>query len=754
MSNDQSSDETGPGLSARDHAERALRDERKLLASVLQDLPLGVGVYDRDGNLTHFNQTLRDYARIDRLPSRQPAETRRWRGYDADGRLIAPSDYPSARALRGERVMPGIDFLYGSDDAPERWLRVSAVPFRREGADGDEAIVVVQDIDDLKRASEQIEAVAARYASQSRFLEATLSSIPDYVYAFDAERRFAYANPVMLALFGLTAEEMIGRNFEDLGYPPELARHLNDDMDRVFKDAVIVEDEVYFESPTGHAAYLSYLWGPIRAEDGSVELVVGVSRDTSERRSLEETSKRSEARLRAATDLVGLGIYSWDPVTGALDWDERLRRMWGLAPDDPVDMAVYERGIHPDDLALVRDAIAACVDPAGDGRYAIEYRVIGQNDGITRHIATSGRTEFRHDRAIGFIGAAIDVSEQRRNEAAVRASDAQFRSFAENSSNLLWIAETASGAILYRSAAFERIFGVSLEQAPGDLETWMEGVHPDDRAGVLRAFDSVKGGEVTQYEYRIVRAPDDGVRWLRDTSFPIRDDHGAITRIGGIAEDLTEEDSRQVYIVSVMGSTARGLAGLVRAIGYHARIFDSAAVFLDIAPVLSAGCVLVDLRKQREDGLSIPRELKARSIALPTIALDNRAAGAEAAVTAMKAGAVDFILAGDDSLLQEKLAVVLAECHAAIRPATRNEGASAHIARLTPREHDVLVGLVDGGTNKVIAQALGISPRTVELHRAQVMAKSGAGSLTELGQIALAAGIAPSDTAGKARRPT
>lgn len=754
MSNDQSSDETGPKPSSHDHAERALRDERKLLASVLQDLPLGVGVYDRDGNLTHFNQTLRDYARIDSLPSRQPAETRRWRGYDADGRLIAPSDYPGARALRGERVMPGIDFLYGSDDGPERWLRVSAVPLRREGADGDEAIVVVQNIDDLKRASEQIEAVAARYASQSRFLEATLSSIPDYVYAFDAERRFAYANPVMLALFGLTAEEMIGRNFEDLDYPPELARHLNDDMDRVLKDAVIVEDEVYFESPTGHAAYFSYLWGPIRAEDGSVELVVGVSRDTSERRSFEETSKRSEARLRAATDLVGLGIYSWDPVTGALDWDERLHRMWGLAPDDSVDMAVYESGIHPDDLPLVRDAIAACVDPAGDGRYAIEYRVIGRDDGITRHIATSGRTEFRHDRAVGFIGAAIDVSEQRRNEAAVRASDAQFRSFAENSSNLLWIAETASGAILYRSAAFERIFGVSLDQAPGDLQAWMKGAHPDDRAGVLRAFDSVKGGEVTQYEYRIVRAPDDGVRWLRDTSFPIRDDHGAITRIGGIAEDLTKEDSRQVYIVSVMGSTARRLAGLVRAVGYHARIFDSAAVFLDIAPVLAAGCVLVDLRKQRDDGLSIPRELKARSIALPTIALDDRTAGAEAAVTAMKAGAVDFILARDEPLLQAKLAAVLAECQAAFRPATRNEEASAQIGRLTAREREVLVGLVDGGTNKVIAQGLGISPRTVEVHRAQVMTKLGADSLTEVGQIALAAGIAPSGTALKARKPT
>jgi PAS domain S-box-containing protein len=754
MSGNRSNDTGNLEPTVNDRAKRALGEERLLLASVLQHLPLGVGVYDTQGNLTHSNQVLRDYARLDRLPSRQPAEKRRWRGYDAHGQLIAPSDYPGARALRGEHVMPGTDFVYEGGDGVERWLRVSAVPFRHEDAGGDEAIVVVQDIDDLKRAGEQIVAAAARYAGQSRFLDATLSSIPDSVYAFDATHRFVYANPVMLGLSGLKAGEMIGRTFEDLDYPSELARHLNNDIDRVLKEGVTVEDEALFESINGHAAYFSYRWGPIYADDGSVEFVVGVSRDTSKRQSFEEALERRETRLRAATDLVGLGIYAWNPVTGALDWDERLHLMWGLQPNDPVDMAVYEAGIHRDDLSRVRDAIAACVDPAGDGSYAIEYRVIGRNDGITRQIATSGQTEFEHGRAIRFIGAAIDVSEQRRIEAAVRTSEAQFRSFAEHSSNLLWIADTASGAIVYRSAAFERIWGEPLNKAPDNLETWMDGVHPDDRSGVLRALESVKAGEVTQYEYRIVRPKGDGIRWLRDTSFAIRDDHGAITRIGGIAESLTHEDSPQIYIVGDKGSEARRLAGLVRAIGYQARIFNDAAAFLDLAPVLASGCVLVDLRRLRENGLSIPRELKARSIALPTIALDDASSGAYAAVSAMKAGAVDVILFGEDASLQDKLAEAIAECQAVLRPATRNEEASAHIARLTPREHEVLVGLVDGGTNKVIAQALGISPRTVELHRAQVMNKSGAGSMTELGQIALAAGIAPSGTRGKARKLT
>ena len=94
---------------------------------------------------------------------------------------------------------------------------------------------------------------------------------------------------------------------------------------------MIVEDEVYYRSPTGYAAYFAFVWGPVRAENGSIELMVGVSRDTTERRAIEEVGQE-EARpgYASATELVGLGVYSWDPVTGALDWDERLRAMWGL----------------------------------------------------------------------------------------------------------------------------------------------------------------------------------------------------------------------------------------------------------------------------------------------------------------------------------------------------------------------------------------------------------------------------------------
>jgi PAS domain S-box-containing protein len=578
---------------------------------------------------------------------------------------------------------------------------------------------------------------------QGRFLEANLSSIPDYVYAFDRQRRFAYANSPMLALFGLSADELLGRSLADLDYPPDLARLLNSHMDQIFAEGVTIEDEVFFRSPTGHAAYFAYRWGPARNDAGYIELVVGVSRDTSERRAFEDALRISEARLRAATELVGIGIYSWDPVTGALDWDERLQRMWSLPADAPACMAVFEAGIHPDDRPRVREAISRCVDPSGDGSYDIEYRVIGKDDGITRHIATSGQTSFVAGRAAAFVGAAIDVTEQRRTEAAIHESEAQFQSFAAHSRNLIWIGDPAANSIVYRSAAYERIWGVPCDEAVNDFAEWMKDVHPDDRQQVDHALAAVKGGEVVQFEYRIVRPRDGLIRWLRDTSFPILNDAGAVTRIGGIVEDLTQEDVRQVYIVSGKVTEARKLSALVRSLGYRARIFESGSAFLDMAPVLSPGCVLLDLRKGRDERLSVPRELRARSIAIPTIALDAPGADVTCAVTAMKAGAVDFIIADDEASLRASLANAVAECQGSARATTRDENASARVARLTPREREVLVGLVDGGTNKTIAHRLGISPRTIELHRVQVMGRLNAGSLTELLQVALAAGILP-----------
>lgn len=351
--------------------------------------------------------------------------------------------------------------------------------------------------------------------------------------------------------------------------------------------------------------------------------------------------------------------------------------------------------------------------------------------------------------------AAEQEAKAERREGTQQA-EARFRLFAEHSSHLLWMVDAADGAITYRSPAFERIWGEPVAGGPPSMDVWFDRIHPDDRTRVRAWYDAAVAGESRLVEYRIIRR--DGVtRWLRDTAFPIRDEAGRIFSVGGMAEDLTRDDVTQVYLVGAHDAEGRRLSRMLRELGFRVRTFSDPDQFLDVSVVLAPGCVVVDLRRARRSALRIPRELRARSVALPVVAIGPRDAGIPHVVEAMKTGALDYLI---DPPTSEKLRVAIIEAMAAPQEAEGSEtaddlAAAARVARLTPREHDVLVGLVAGGTNKSIALDLGISPRTVELHRAQAMSRLNVTSLTELLQVALRAGVqAPDPAIRRPRNPT
>ncbi len=122
--------------------------------------------------------------------------------------------------------------------------------------------------------------------------------------------------------------------------------------------------------------------------------------------------------LRAAVDLVGLGRYRQDPVTQLIEWDSRLKAMWGLPPDAAVDLGLFIAGIHPEDRDRVQAALGQSVDPEGDGVCDIEYRVVGVNGNAERWVATRGKTVFDQGRVVSFHGVVLDISERKRAEYA------------------------------------------------------------------------------------------------------------------------------------------------------------------------------------------------------------------------------------------------------------------------------------------------------------------------------------------------
>jgi two-component system response regulator FixJ len=199
---------------------------------------------------------------------------------------------------------------------------------------------------------------------------------------------------------------------------------------------------------------------------------------------------------------------------------------------------------------------------------------------------------------------------------------------------------------------------------------------------------------------------------------------------------------RTVHVVDDDAAVRRSLERLLDAAGFHVVSYDSSSAFLQTARGLSAGCVLLDIQMPGVDGLEVQSVLNRLRVPLSVIVMTAHGDVASA-VQAMKAGAVDFLEKPfDDKTLLNAIEAALAK--AGRRVGDREPVKAAQlIATLSPRERDVLDGLLAGRPNKVIAFDLGISVRTVEVHRARMMERLGTRRLADAVRFAFLAKLAP-----------
>lgn len=194
-----------------------------------------------------------------------------------------------------------------------------------------------------------------------------------------------------------------------------------------------------------------------------------------------------------------------------------------------------------------------------------------------------------------------------------------------------------------------------------------------------------------------------------------------------------------IYLVDDEEAIRRSASFMLKTAGLKVETFNSGVDFLRHARELEPGCVLLDIRMPGMDGLEVQEALVERGIPMPVIIMTGHG-DINSAVRAMKSGAVDFL-----EKPFEKTTLLAAIEQAQLRLShsdkrrSRAEEALARLNVLTARERDVLNGLVEGLPNKTIAYDLGISPRTVEIHRANLMQKLGVKSLSEALRIAFAA---------------
>jgi two-component system, LuxR family, response regulator FixJ len=206
-----------------------------------------------------------------------------------------------------------------------------------------------------------------------------------------------------------------------------------------------------------------------------------------------------------------------------------------------------------------------------------------------------------------------------------------------------------------------------------------------------------------------------------------------------------------VFIVDDDSDVRDSLRALLESAGFMVRDFDHAKKLLAEQSFPPGSCLIADIRMPDMDGLQLQEELNRRQVWLPVIVVTGHG-DVPLAVRAMKAGAVDFLEKPFDG--DRMLEAVNRACSQSSRArvdAALADDAVARVALLTAREKEVLEHLVAGHANKVIAYELGISPRTVEVHRGHVVEKMQARSLSHLIQLALAAGIGPPANPGGSR---
>ncbi|HWA57974.1 MAG TPA: PAS domain S-box protein, partial [Gemmatimonadales bacterium] len=306
------------------------------------------------------------------------------------------------------------------------------------------------------------------------------------------------------------------------------------------------------------AARQGLVWSEILQMHGD-DIVLAVVHDVTEQRLAEQALRESRERLQLCIEHAPASLAMLDRDMRYISVSRRWLADYQLGDVDLRGRSHYEifpeiperwREIHR--RALAGEVVRADAD---------EFR---RADGSVQVLRWEVRPWRDPDSAVGGILIfSEDISDSLRTRAELGESEARFRQLAESIHEVFWLTDAEKGRIIYISPGYEQIWGRTCESLHQHPSGWLDAVHPDDREQVLQALPRQAIGTYDQ-EYRIIR-PDGSIRWVRDRAFPVRDDTGRVTRVAGVAEDITarrqlESQVRQTQKMESVGLLAGGVA--------------------------------------------------------------------------------------------------------------------------------------------------------------------------------------------------
>jgi PAS domain S-box-containing protein len=510
-------------IARRERVEEDLRRQKEILQTIFDHIPVMVSFVDQNNRV--------------KLVNREWERTLGWSFEEIQGQdveIIVEQNYPDL-----EYRKQVLDFARDSD---ARWAdfktrvrdgRVIDTSWAILRLSDGTSIGIGQDITERKRAEEALR------ESEERFRQLA-ENIHDLFWIKTADfKRVLYLSPIYESLTGRSPQ---GRH-RDEDYQPFLDSIVPEDrekMAQIMRRGAQEKFDVEFRvtRPDGSLRWIRDRGFPIRDQSGQVYRIAGIATDITERKLAEEALRESEERFRQLTENIREVFWLRSPdLTRLLYLSPMYEKVCGRSCESLYAERDDLAAVHSEDRSRVIEA-----QQNYDGReFEIEYRIITQ-DGDVRWIRDRGfPIRDQSGQICRIAGVADDITERKLVENALRESEERFRQIAENIHEVFWLRSPDLKRLLYVSPMYEKICGwtrESLHTAGPEIV-----VHPEDRSRVIETVEGVAGREF-EIEYRII-TKDGEVRWLRDRGFPIRDESGAVCRMGGVADDITDRKAAE-----------------------------------------------------------------------------------------------------------------------------------------------------------------------------------------------------------------
>lgn len=294
----------------------------------------------------------------------------------------------------------------------------------------------------------------------------------------------------------------------------------------------VLESVLYVEKGAPHA------W-----TTGEIALVEDVAlriREAVDRARSDAALKASREELELATRAAELGRYDYRPREMSLSWDDRCRALFGMSPGVPVSYeSAFLAGLHPDDRERADRAVAAALDPDGSHRFDVEYRTVGIEDGVLRHIRAQGLAFFDGREPVRLIGTVQDVTRDREASAKLREVEERLRLAGRATNDAIWDWDFRTNHVTW-NAALESAYGHRPDDVVPTGEWWLAQIHAEDRARIDASIHHVIDGGASDWtdEYRFRRA-DGSFADILDRGYVIRGEDGAPIRMVGAMLDVS-----------------------------------------------------------------------------------------------------------------------------------------------------------------------------------------------------------------------